>query len=60
MESACSLSSTHRIVLFGRILSFPPGIFPQLAGAVASTEVFAVMFVTLVQELYGKSKRGSK
>src|SRR5689334_14206530 len=24
MESACSLSSTHRIVLFGRI--FPPGI----------------------------------
>src|SRR5579859_3491071 len=30
MESACSLSSTHRIVLFGRI--FPPGIFPSVAG----------------------------
>jgi hypothetical protein len=29
MESACSLSSTHRIVLFGRI--FPPGV-PSVAG----------------------------
>src|ERR1700756_3735400 len=39
MESACSLSSTHRIVLFGRI--FPPGIFlPSLAGAKVSLEVF--------------------
>src|SRR6266571_5589027 len=39
MESACSLSSTHRIVLFGRI--FPPGIsLPSLAGAKASLEIF--------------------
>jgi hypothetical protein len=40
MESACSLSSTHKIVLFGRIFSLSPWNFPRLAGAVASTEVF--------------------
>jgi hypothetical protein len=53
MESACSLSSTHRIVLFGLIL--PPGDrFPRLAGAMASTEFFyGWVFLTWVRELYG-------
>jgi hypothetical protein len=42
MESACSLSSTHRIVLFGRI--FPPGDFsrPSLAGAHSFRKFFGL------------------
>src|SRR6266853_456832 len=59
MDSACSLSSTHRIVLFGRI--FPPGIFlPSLAGAKASLEFFYCWVLLLGFEHSTASYKGKQ
>src|SRR5436305_11702873 len=52
MESACSLSSTHRIVLFGRI-SFPLEVFRGWPAQWHERKFLRLVFVTLVQELYG-------
>jgi hypothetical protein len=53
MESACSLSSTHRIVLFGRIFLSPWNFSVAGWRKVVNGSFYGWVFVTLVQELYG-------